>query len=108
MPPRTDLGSGIHRQPAYVLFTGSLDCDKSRKRHLFNTLFPAPHSPSPQLLRPSSSGLRKQKRTRLMSYGRLMASSSKKFTKLPLEESGRPLVVTVLFIDLGFGKGFDI
>lgn len=43
-----------------------------------------------------------------MSYGRLMASSSKKLTKLPLEESGSPLVVTVLFIDLGFGKGFGI
>lgn len=42
-----------------------------------------------------------------MSYGRLI-SSSVKLTRLPLEESGNPLVATVLFIDLGLGKGSDI
>ena len=82
-----------------MLFPGSLDCDKSRKYCLFKPLFPPP---SPR------SGFRKEKRTRLVSYGRLMASSFKELTKLPLEESGSPLVVTVLFIDLGFRKGFDI
>lgn len=58
-----------------------------------------------------SSSLSQEDRARLVSYGRLgrlMESSSMKLIKLPLEERGRPLVATVLFIDLGFGKGFDI
>lgn len=82
-----------------MLFPGSCDCDKSRKYCLFKPLFPPP---------PPRSGFRKEKRTRLVSYGRWMAPSSKKLTKLPPEENGSPLVVTVLYIDLGFGKGFNI
>lgn len=39
-------------------------------------------------------------------YMRLMESASNMVAKLPLEESGRPLVAMVRFINLGFGKGF--
>lgn len=41
------------------------------------------------------------------SYG-LMEASFEQFTKLPREESGRPLVVTVLFISLGLGNCFGM